>query len=752
MPPSSPPPPITNLPTEVCDLIIDRLPLQKDRVNAWVAFNLTFKEHRVSCTAFNFEKAIQELRSTILNSAPLSRLLADTMGIDLTRLETKIRPTPASAFAHLNRFMYNRLHKEVNSTDPQWMVQGQPFSAQFVADERIADISRLREWLLFGTPFANQVEKPKERVRRENGYKLFLSKIASDSKYGGDVCQECLGPVPNDLQQAPGTRFCRAHQVVFCDEYRVALSDFTRYYIGLGGKMAPSNPAQYWMGMEMIHMSTKSNRMQTTISREDADTLCLCLVGTTWHDFRIYARNPSWTLLTARPLDIKYQICSSAIYLLRLWASDTPELRWVWDTNEIGGCVPPVDISVRKMLGGTPCEGGDYILLHKFMQRLYDRHISNFPGVRSRAPSAAEERSLVDAMVGHYLNRQLEKHSRISFMTLFRGFDIKVFRPYEPLVFQTQTGAVAPTTAFQPPMSNRMDAFTCTLNEAERLGLNIHGRRLQQIAQLPRQTRNLNHGRYVTKIAAMEYIRSSLTINTLEIYINLQSVINGMVSTTMSTPLPAVPHVAYAPDVLVASALGRTLQFIDGKLRAQTSPTLLAMLEDIRDINEVPLWLAQKIMGDCFSSCHDLLSNVTEKAFEEWKKDKEVYIIADPTSRPGGALGPFQSGSGPYNCQRPTHSVTSWTDRQLELARTNFFAGNDAHVPVIPLAVCKGRKALRSPTKQSEGLLAAITKHTFWVEDDAAAVFISGVSQYHGGLRPKASGRVIWFEQKDAWT
>lgn len=123
-----------------------------------------------------------------------------------------------------------------------------------------------------------------------------------------------------------------------------------------------------------------------------------------------------------------------------------------------------------------------------------------------------------------------------------------------------------------------------------------------------------------------------------------------------------------------------------------------------------------------------------------------------PTSRPGGALGPFQSGSGPYNCQRPAHSDMSWADRQLELARTNFFAGNGAHVPVIPLAVCKGRKALKSPVKQSEGLLAAITKHTYWVEDNAAAVFISAVSQSRGGLRPNASGRVIWFEQKDVWT
>ncbi|PPJ50036.1 hypothetical protein CBER1_06773 [Cercospora berteroae] len=747
-----PPPIITKLPTEVGDNIISQLPLRKDRVNAWTAFNMTTHSHRVRCSRPNFAEMVQNARVWILNSWNLTQRLADELKINLEVREQTMWPTRASAFASLRRHSYNRIAQHTDSADPQWMVHGQPYTKASYLNERQADVIRLRKWLIFAIPSAGQTESRQQRSRRIDACMYFMSKIAANLEYGVDVCQECLRPVPNHLQQAPGTRFCRAHQVVFCDEYRVALSDFTRYQIGLSGKMAPSNPAQYWMGRRMIHMSTKSNRVQTTISRGDADTLCLCLVGMTWHDFQIYARNPSWTLLAARPLVTKYQIWSSAIYLLRLWASDTPELRRVWDTNEIGGCVPPVDISVRKMLGGTPCEGGGYILLHKFMQRLYDRHISNCPGVKSRAPSAAEERSLVDAMVVHYLNRQLEKHSRISFITLFRGFDIKVYRPYEPLVFQTETGTVAPSTVFQPPMLNRMDAFTCTLNEAELLGRNIHGRNLQQIAQLPRQTRNLNHGRYVTKIAAMEYIRSSLTINTLKIYTHLQNAMNGMVSTTMSTPLPAVPHVAYAPDPLVAPAFGRVLQSIDGKLRAQTSPTLLAILEDIRDIDEVPPWLAQQIMGDCLSSCHDLLSNVTEKAFEEWKKDKEVYIIADPTSRPGGAFGPFPLGSGPYNCQRPTPSTMSWADRQLELARTGFFAGNGAQVSVIPLAVCKGRKALKSPAKQSEGLLAAITKHTFWVEDNAAAVFISAVSQSHGGQRPKASDRVIWFEHKDAWT
>ncbi|KAM3424783.1 hypothetical protein BST61_g6764 [Cercospora zeina] len=740
-PPSRPPsPPITDLPPKLCDIIVDKLPLQKDRVNAWMAFNMTVKSDRVRCTRFNFTKIALDLRGTIINSARLSERLADEIEIKLPSKEQRIKPTPASAFANLSGYSYAQLARCVNSTSPPWSIQGQPYSAALLLSEKNADILRLREWLLFGVSYSAQRESQQQRKCRLCGYKRFLSKIASDPDYGGDVCQECLSPIAKDVQQAPGTKFCWQHQAVFCEHYLVNIRDFAQAFIVLQHRMAPSSPIHFWMEMSLTYMCPTSSGVQTTISEADANTVSLCLADMTWQDFQIQARDGYWTPVKARRLEIKYCICSWAISMLQDWASHNTNSRTTWNPGAITGCLPRLGCDVRKMLVDAPNSREEYVMLHKFMQQSYARHISKFPEVGRRAPTGAQESSLIDAMGGDYLSDQLLKYSRISDLRLFRDFDIKVYRPYEPLVFGTAPALICP-----PSISAKLDAFTCTIREAEQLAMSIHGCNLHQIPQLPEHTRRLNLGKYVTKIAVMERVRSSLTMDTLEIYRSFSAFFTSPM-TTGKTPIPAIPGSTYDPGMVSVPAISDLIRSVGATLSTQKSSRLLSDLEDIADLDLVAPSLAHHFMVGQLVHSPLMLSSITEEAFKEWKKDKAVYIIADPTSRAIGAMNPLQQRTGPYKCVQPTPAPMSWADRHQLLVATGFFAGRDAHVPTRMRVGCRGRKTLQPPNKQSEALVAEMTKHTWWVPDATAAVFVSEMSIENDGRQPKVCGRVVWFD------
>ena len=338
------------------------------------------------------------------------------MGIgNLAVREAVMRPTLTSPFAGLRRFTYGRLLKKVNSTNPQWMVQGQPFSAASVGDEKMADILRVRNWCLFGIPFRGQIETQKQRLGRMEGYRLFLSKIASDPKYGGDACQECLSPVANNLQQARGTKFCETHRAVFCEEYRVNLIDFERAFSAPQGKMAWSSSAQYWMEKPLLgHVSPRTQDAQYTMSKDDADTISWCVADMTWQDFRMQTLDRHWNRIKARSLTTRYWICSETIFRLHYWTLCVKSSeRRVWEPKVLGGCIPRMDVNLMKMLVNTPKTRTEYMTLHKFMQQLYARHISMFSEVEGRAPNEIQENALIDAMAGDYLNDQLLKYSRI---------------------------------------------------------------------------------------------------------------------------------------------------------------------------------------------------------------------------------------------------------------------------------------------------------------------------------------------------
>ncbi|KAF2216779.1 hypothetical protein CERZMDRAFT_92852 [Cercospora zeae-maydis SCOH1-5] len=742
-------PPITRLPLELCEIIIDSLPLRKDQVNAKMAFNMTVASHRVLCRQIDFTKIAQSLSQTILGSAHLSRRLADEIGVKLQSKEQRMKPSPASAFTILSEHSYAQLAGRVNSNDSRWWIQGQPYSAALLFSEKNVDILRLRAWILFGVPYLAQRETPKQRKSRISAYKRFVSKIASDPDYCGDACQECLLPIDINVQQALGTKFCWQHRAVFCEHYRVNIRDFEHAFVVLQGRMAPSSPVHFWMEPSLAHMSPTSHVMETTVSPADANTISLCLTDMTWQNFRIHARNGYWTPAKARSLETRYWICGWAISTLQGWVSQTTNLRPTWNPGAITGCLTQLDFHVRKMLVDAPKSREHYTMLHKFMQQLYIRHISKFPEVGGRFPAEAQEYSLMDAMAGDYLSDQLLKYSRISDLRLLRDFDIKVCRPYEPLAFRSTNRPTAPAIICEPQMSIKLDAFTCTIEEAERLAMIIHGCKLHQIPRLPEHLRRLNLGRYVTKIAVMEHVRSSVTMDTLEIYFSLWALFNSTVCTG-KTPLPAIPGSTYSPDVFNVPAVELLLQTVEAALLAQKSPELLSTLSDITDLDLVAPKLIHAFSVNVLMRGALILRGITEESFKEWKKDKAVYIIADPMPRAMRAMDPLQQRTGPYKCVLPTFAPIPWADRHWLFAGTGFFAGRDAHIPLPMQIACRGRKVLQPPNKQSEALFAEMTKHTWWVHDGTAAAFISKMSLQNGGLQPKVCGRVVWFDLKEA--